>query len=515
MRPALFKFIALSGLVFILSTCKAQPGNKAKISKDSGINTDRQPAVAGSFYPADKNSLKQMIEGFFNAAPIVLTSQPFAIITPHAGYVFSGSVAAAAYKQIDRNREFKHIFIIGSSHTMYFEGASVYTGNNFITPLGKVQVDTLALFLSKNNKILSDDPRPHEKEHGIEVQLPFLQYWLKKDFSIVPIIIGGESLETSRKLAQILAPYFNEENLFVISTDFSHYPNYTDAKISDQSMAKAILTNSSEKFLQAKKENENDNVPNLVTAMCGWTSVLTLLDITEKRNDIEFKEILSKNSGDTENGDKDRVVGYFAIGVVKNKNQENITSFNLSDEEKIGLLKIARNTISEYIGKKSMPQINEKTLTVNLLTPAGAFVTLKENGELRGCIGNFKPDGPLYKTIQSMAVASSTEDYRFSPVIESEISKIEIEISVLTPMRKIKSIDEIVMGKHGIYIRKGMQAGTFLPQVATETKWTKEEFLGHCAQDKAGIGWNGWKDADIYIYEALVFGENDFKPRVK
>jgi AmmeMemoRadiSam system protein B/AmmeMemoRadiSam system protein A len=515
MRPSLVKINILLGFIFMLSTCKAQPRSEPRTSENTLDYTDRQPAVAGTFYPADKIALDQILEGFFNIAPSELASQPLALIVPHAGYIYSGGIAAAAFKQIDRNREFKHIFIIASSHTMYFDGASVYTGNNFITPLGKVPVDTLSRQLAKNNKILSDDTKPHEKEHAIEVQLPFLQYWLKKGFSIIPIVIGGESLETSRKLAQILSPYFNEENLFVISTDFSHYPNYADAKISDMAMTNAVLTNSSKKFLQAKNNNENNNVPNLETAMCGWTSVITLLDITEKLNDIDFKVISSKNSGDIVNGNKDRVVGYVAIGVVRKKNQESGPTFNLSDEEKIRLLAIARSTISDYVDKRTVPVINEKALASNLLQPLGAFVTLKKNGELRGCIGNFISNEPLYKTIQSMAVASSTQDYRFVPVVVSEIPKIEIEISVLTPMKKINSIDEIVLGKHGIYIRKGMQSGTFLPQVATETGWDKEEFLGHCAEDKAGIGWDGWKDADIYIYEALVFGENDFKTKIK
>jgi hypothetical protein len=142
-----------------------------------------------------------------------------------------------------------------------------------------------------------------------------------------------------------------------------------------------------------------------------------------------------------------------------------------------------------------------------LKTPCGAFVTLKKYGNLRGCIGRFDASEPLYQVVQEMAIASSTQDYRFSPVELKEIPELEIEISVLTPMRHISSIDEIELGKHGIYIKKGNRSGTFLPQVATETGWTKEEFLGHCAQDKAGIGWNEWKDAEVYVYEALVFGE--------
>jgi len=132
---------------------------------------------------------------------------------------------------------------------------------------------------------------------------------------------------------------------------------------------------------------------------------------------------------------------------------------------------------------------------------------------LRGCIGRFEPDEPLYRVVQEMAIAAATEDYRFPPVTPQELGELDIEISVLTPLRKISSIDEIQLGRHGIYIKKGGRAGTFLPQVATETGWSKEEFLGYCARDKAGLGWNGWKDADIYVYEALVFSEQEFSKK--
>jgi len=117
---------------------------------------------------------------------------------------------------------------------------------------------------------------------------------------------------------------------------------------------------------------------------------------------------------------------------------------------------------------------------------------------------------PLYQVIQEMAVASATQDYRFSPVQFNEVDGLEIEISVLSPMKRISDIRELKLGRDGIYIKKGSAAGTFLPQVATETGWTKEEFLGHCARDKAGIGWDGWKDAELYTYEATVFSESEF-----
>jgi len=353
---------------------------------------------------------------------------------------------------------------------------------------------------------LNDEVIYHAREHSIEVQLPFLQYWLKNPFTIVPIVVGGESPETSKQLASALEPFLNSDNLFVISSDFSHYPGYSDSNISDSIMAEAIVSSSSNTFLKVRQKCQEKNVPGLVTAMCGWSSVLTLLDISEQHPGLCYQKILHRNSGDSEYGDKNRVVGYYALGLVQKKS-ENSEKFVLSREGKVQLLDIARSTISEYLKKEKVPRKDKTSLSPNLLVPAGAFVTLTENGRLRGCIGCFEPTEPLYKIVQSMAIASATKDTRFEPVRPSELNRLKIEISVLTPMRRIKSVDEIELGKHGIYIKEGNYGGTFLPQVATDTGWSKEEFLGHCAQDKAFIGWNGWKDAEIYVYEALVFSE--------
>ena len=216
------------------------------------------------------------------------------------------------------------------------------------------------------------------------------------------------------------------------------------------------------------------------------------------------------NSGDSKYADKSRVVGYWSIAVVQKGTEP---GFSISEPDKKELLRIARVTIEKKTGEDKVPGFNTKGYSKALMTPCGAFVTLKKNGDLRGCIGRFTSEEPLYKVVSDMAVASATQDSRFIPVTKSEVPGLGIEISVLSPMKKISSIDEIIMGKHGIYIKKGWASGTFLPQVATETGWTKEEFLGHCARDKAGIGWNGWKDADIYVYTADVFSENEVNGR--
>jgi hypothetical protein len=213
------------------------------------------------------------------------------------------------------------------------------------------------------------------------------------------------------------------------------------------------------------------------------------------------------NSGDSPYGEKDRVVGYCAITFTQEK--ETDAGFSLSQSDKDYLLKLTRQTITEYVRDGTTPEVDPSKLSDALKTHCGAFVTLNKDHQLRGCIGRFEPNEPLWKVVQKMAIAAATQDYRFTRVQPGELPKLTIEISVLTPLKRIKSADEFILGKQGIYMKKGNASGTFLPQVAESTGWSKEEFLGHCAQDKAGIGWNGWKTAELYTYEALVFGEGE------
>ncbi|PIP54198.1 MAG: AMMECR1 domain-containing protein [Bacteroidetes bacterium CG23_combo_of_CG06-09_8_20_14_all_32_9] len=471
---------------------------------------NRKSYVDGKFYPADKTELSDELKKMFAAAKPKTAENVIAIISPHAGYVFSGQVAASAFNQIDTIKLYENVFIIASSHVMYFKGASVYCDGNYETPLGEVKVNTdLALKLAEDHSdILQNYPQPHLTEHSIEVQIPFLQYKFGKKLQIVPIILGTDNPADCKKLAEILKPYLNPKNLFVISSDFSHYPAYKDAQKNDSITASAILSNKSESLVTAIANNKKANISDLVTSLCGWTSVLTLMYMTENNMDFTYQKIQYLNSGDSPYGDKIRVVGYNAIAISKIsslKSKEKL--FSLDENDKTSLLKLARKTIEDYIKKDKIDEVDTINISKNLKTLCGAFVTLHKNKELRGCIGSFSQDKPLYKVIQEMAIASAIRDYRFNSVSISELDSIDIEISVLTPLKKISSVDEIELGKHGIYIKKGFSSGTFLPQVADETKWSKEEFLGHCSRDKAGIGWDGWKNAELFIYEAIIFRE--------
>lgn len=482
-------------------------------SQNSTKENNRPAYAAGRFYEQNPIYLRQNLEDLFKKVNNDYLKEIRALIAPHAGYVFSGEVAAHAYSLLDPKHHYQNVFIIASSHRTYFSYASIYYKGNYETPLGEVIVNReLAGKLIDKNNCFKFYPDAHIGEHSLEVQLPFLQYVYGSQLQIVPIIMGTSSMKEIEEIAKALKPYFTSENLFVISTDFSHYPAYDDAIKVDMNTASAIEKKSVKELKNALKKNKEEGFINLSTSLCGWSSVYALLYLLEDETGLNISPLKYMNSGDQAFGSKDRVVGYYSFVVKDDKiKDKGVQQSFLTNEDKHKLLKISRQTLTDYIGSDDIPNVDTKEFSGNLFESFGAFVTLNIDGKLRGCIGRFNSSESLYKLIQQMTISSSTSDYRFPRVSSSEVDKIEIEISVLSPMKKISSIDEIELGKHGIYMKKGEASGTFLPKVAVSTEWTLEEFLGHCAKDKAGIGWNGWKDAEIFVYEALDFSESDFK----
>ena len=460
----------------------------------------RPATQANRFYTGDAKELSEEVDSFLALhRDCSIYNNVAALIVPHAGYYFSGNVAAAAYMSIPTDKPFKRIFLLGPSHHEWLNGASVNTEADFYaTPLGNVRVDReTAQKLTVSNGVFSYQPKAHDREHCLEVQLPFLQRRLGEVPPIVPIIISTNDFLKLKRMAEALKPYLTEENLFVVSSDFSHYPSYEDACEVDAKTGKAIETGDVERFIAVLGENASSGVRNLATSACGELAIATLLMMIDGQ--YEVKHLLYQNSGDIDDHDHSRVVGYHAFAIVRGASQE----FSLADEEKRMLKEIAYKSIKDSLDGKRIAEPSGLTKTLN--SKCGAFVSLHKHGRLRGCIGHFGEDIPLHEIVAEMARAAAFEDPRFMPVTKDELDDIDIEISVLTPMRRIQSLDEFQLHKHGIYIRKGYRSGTFLPQVADEVNWTKEEFVGHCAQDKAGIGWDGWKDAELYVYEAIVF----------
>jgi hypothetical protein len=465
----------------------------------------REAQFAGQFYPENKTELSNQLNAFFEHAKTLTnkTKQnrtPQALIVPHAGYIFSGQVAANGFQQIPQNTKYKRVFVLASSHRYSFDGAALFCSGNYMTPLGEIVVDMeLSSQLLQLSDLFNDYPNAHEQEHSVEVQLPFLQHRLGSGFLLVPIILGTHKPETCKKLAGILQEWFTPENLWIISTDFAHYPDYENAQKVDETTATAICGNNPGKLLEVINENKNLKIDNLATSLCGWTSVLSLLYMTVNQQ-YDYEKIYYQNSGDVKLFErKDRVVGYWSIAVFSHTEE-----FIITNEEKRELLEKARVSISDYVNTGKEGKIIPTTGPGILNEIMGGFVSVYINGKLRGCIGGFAKKKTLNDLVQEMAVSAS-HDRRFDSIKKDELNKMEIEISVLSPLKKIDSASEIELGKHGIYVKNGNNSGTFLPQVASKTGWNTDEFLGHCSRDKAGLGWEGWKNAEVFIYEAIVF----------
>ena len=484
----------------------------------------RPATQANRFYTGDARELAEEVDSLLVRHSGDANYQNVAaVIVPHAGYYFSGNVAAAAYMAIDPKKSYKRIFLLGPSHHEWLDGASVNTEADwYATPLGRVKVDhemakaltttddtdsfstTNLTNYTNSDSLFRYRAEAHDREHCLEVQLPFLQRLFARHAQevppIVPIVISTNDYDKLKRLSHVLKPYFSDENLFVISSDFSHYLKYEDACEVDAKTGKAIETGDVEAFIATVNANARSGKRNLATSACGEFAIITLMLMLD--NQYEVKHLMYQNSGDIDNHDHSRVVGYHSFAILRKDN----ASFALSDADKKVLKEIALQSIKDSLdGKRCSDNSSLFTIHSSLNQKCGAFVSLHKHGHLRGCIGHFGEDYPLHEIVAEMARAAAFEDPRFMPVTRDELDDLDIEISVLTPMRRIQSLDEFELHRHGIYIKKGYRSGTFLPQVADEVNWTKEEFVGHCSQDKAGLGWDGWKDAELYVYEAIVF----------
>ena len=469
----------------------------------------RPATQAGRFYESDPIILSQEVDSLLaNHVKSTVYDNLAALIVPHAGHYFSGNVAASAYMAINPQKSYKRIFLIGPSHYEWLNGASVNTeADYYATPLGQVKVDhETACKLEEADSVFTYNQQAHDREHCLEVQLPFLQRRMDEVPPIVPIIISTNNYIKLQRIAEILKPYFNDDNLFIISSDFSHYPAYEDARQVDSRTKEAILSGDVGQFIATIENNQRKGIRNLDTSACGEFPIITLMLMLNSENEI--KHLLYQNSGDIDNHDHRRVVGYHSFVILRKTitNQASkATGFSLSEEEKQLLKQLARESILSAFDSTVVTSTALCKRHPALMQECGAFVTLTQKGRLRGCIGHFGEDAPLYEMVSEMAKSAAFEDPRFPPLRRGELKGTDIEISVLTPMRRIHSLEEFQLHRHGIYIRKGYQSGTFLPQVADEVNWTKEEFVAHCSHDKAGLGWDGWRDAELYVYEAIVF----------
>ncbi|MFH1246014.1 MAG: AmmeMemoRadiSam system protein B, partial [Candidatus Omnitrophota bacterium] len=458
----------------------------------------REPVVSGSFYPASARILAQKLKQFLDWAEVKKRNEDaLVLISPHAGYDYSASTAAYGYNLIKAS-PIHTVIIIGPSHYEYFEGISVYPEGSWQTPLGNVPVNSeIAQALIAYSKEIFFYPPAFAKEHSIEVQLPFLQVVLD-DFKIVPIVIGKESYENCLLLSQALLETTKDKEgiLLIASTDMSHYHPAEEAVQIDSTTIQTI-----QKFDPALLYNK---AANKECELCGASAVVTSLLYAQGRGADKVEVLKYINSGEI-TGEPQRVVGYLSAVIFasspdtkaeNNAEKESMkaTTTLLSETQKKRLLEIARQSIREYLntGKEITLQETDPLLIKNM----GAFVTIHRKGNLRGCIGHIIGVQPLYLTVRDMAVEAAVGDPRFVPLTSGELPDVDIEISVLSEPQRIQDIEEIKMGIHGVIVQKGTSSGVFLPQVAAETGWTKEEFLSNLCAQKAGLSPVAWKDKD-------------------
>ena len=449
----------------------------------------RKPVVAGMFYPSDPHELRRDVNRYLgNVERTPIDGNIVALISPHAGYKYSGQVAAYAYKLVE-GMDFDHVVVIAPSHRVDFLGASIYDGEGYETPLGIVPIDgELSRRISGQSKIIDYIPQAHAREHSLEVQIPFLQSILK-GFNLVPMVMGPTwNFDICRQLSEsIIRSIGGKRALIIASSDLTHSYNYRQVVEQDEILARHIDQFDIDGLAEDLREGR--------CQACGGGPMLVAMMAAQGLGTNRGKVLKLTNSGDV-TGRKspgNYVVGYMAAVFFQAAEK---SSKGLSEGGKRLLHQIARRAIEDAAQGKPVPDFTVESQA--LREKKGAFVTLKKRGQLRGCMGYIKGIKPLYKVVGEMAVAAAFHDPRFNPVTEAELSDLEIEISVLTPLKRIDDVGEIQVGRDGIYIKKGDYSGLLLPQVATEYGWDRKTFLEHTCL-KAGLPADAWKDGDTMI----------------
>jgi|TARA_B100001971_G_C18229380_1_gene562888 AmmeMemoRadiSam system protein B/AmmeMemoRadiSam system protein A len=474
----------------------------------------RETAVAGSWYPDTEFLATNELNNFFNEIPPAeIGGSIKAMIVPHAGWKFSGLMAASAFKLLEGSK-YETVIVIGPAHTAGFFGASIAPVTHYKSPLGMVKLSKKAKGLLSEPNFVSN-AEYHSQEHSIEIELPFLQKVLG-DFELVPILIGSNTnYEQLEQIAASIKTIVDDSTLIVVSSDFTHYgPNYgyipftenveENIKELDNGALNAIVGKGPKGFY--------DYVTDTGITVCGRYPIIVLLNMlgdTALNVRVSAYDTSGRMTGDFTNS-----VSYVSLIFF----EEGSGQESLGSEEKEVLMKLARETIELYVreGKTLEPDMGIISDYLGLQKKQGAFVSLDKNGALRGSIGHLLPHEELYLTVRDNAISAVSKDARFSPVQPDELDEIEITVSVLgiPVLVAVNSweeyLDVLVPLKDGVIIRYGGKQSTYLPQVWGQLP-DKEEFLSRLCM-KQGSSADCWKQpgAEIYKYSAQVFYEHEF-----
>lgn len=492
-------------------------------------------AIAGYWYPADPHELREEIQSHLASVkdPVELQRLPAAFISPHAGYQWSGDCAAHLYRSLQGpvGKRVKRVILMAPSHSAYIGGVSTLSVRAYKTPLGEVPVDQDVVKELLKKRDFGTNPGAHTEEHSDEIQLPFLQVVLPGVWKLVDLVFQGTGPKEWESIAESILPFVDGSTLLVASSDFTHfgerfgYKPFADdipeqLRKLDLGAVDAALSLNSETWESYKNRTG-------ITA-CGSEPIGTLLTLLRRIGEMSpdvtpgFEGRLANyyRSGDL-NDDFSSSVSYAAIlfepkCAPEDSAEDSIPatehgSEELDEEEQTFLLSLARKSLTQYLlgGSVPQPEIPDHLSSERLMKERGAFVTLTQQGRLRGCIGSIPAQDPLAKAVMRHAVQAAVEDLRFPPVQPDEVEEIHIEISVLTTPSEVERPEDIVLGRDGILLERELTRGVFLPQVAPEQGWDLPTTLRHLSM-KAGLPREAWKETDtkLYVFQAQIFEED-------
>lgn len=454
----------------------------------------REPVVAGQFYPEDPKELQYILKSLLKDSKIpYIKGDISGLIVPHAGYEFSGKTAAYAFKQIE-GKKYDTVIIIGPSHNLSFENISVYPEGAFKTPLGKIEIDEkLAGKIINSSTSITSATEPHQEEHSIEVLIPFLQVAIGQ-FKIVPICMGGHDWVSCETLATALANHIDKKNTLIIaSSDFYHGYDYEECR---QSVAKSVflINNYNTKGFYRHYYEQH--------AACGGAPIVSLMLTGEKLNIRGVKLMHSTNSSDASGNKQHYIVGYASFLILESKYDHFIDK-----KDRISLLKIARMAVNNVLRNKSIKN-DELPESEMLMQKQGCFVSIKgKNNKSCGSTGYVLPVKPLYQAVPELAVEAVMKNPKTLANIR-ELSELKFEISVITALQPVESIEDIQIGRDGIYIKADNNVGFLLPQFAVKEGLNRIEFVERACW-KAGLPSDAWKKVELFKFEAEMFGDED------
>ncbi|MBK9144136.1 MAG: AmmeMemoRadiSam system protein B [Candidatus Melainabacteria bacterium] len=506
----------------------------------------RDPRFAGTWYEANETRLNEQLDGFFADARLRLEESPtdsifkdnpepeggiLAMVVPHAGYMYSGSTAAYAYEfaRAAKTEGLSRVFLMGPSHYAGFVGVALSSDRIFGTPLGDLKVDQEVVQALSGYPLFQTMEDVHLQEHSLELQLSFIRHAFGA-VSIVPLIVGAlRDPADVRLVGQIIRTFIGPEDIVVVSSDFTHFGPRYDYVPFDRDIPNRVRQLDEDAFGYLRDNDLTGFIEfhdRTRCTICGYYPCAVLLSMLP--DDARASLLRYRTSRDTGQEQGSNSVSYLALAFTSRSCQDGWPERTLpcldellEEADRQALLRLARLTLASFVEEGEIPDRETAEgwgieITDNLERPLGAFVTLFKKGsrskELRGCIGYIWPIKPLFEAVIDNTVGAASKDHRFDRVKGDELGDIEIEISVLTPPRRIASENEIELGRHGIVLHIGNSQSVFLPHVAPEFGWTLSQTLDQLCL-KAGYPAGSWSGSErdrvrFEVFESVMFEEN-------